>query len=115
MPSPRAVLRDIHDLKLDPTQRHSDIKASGRLRKHADAPELLPVKEEKPAKPALVKLPEPPPPVPVVEVAPPPEPEVVVQVEVPAVDEAKAAPKKAEKPAKKPAEKKEKPEEPPVS
>lgn len=31
MPSPRQVLRDIHDLGLDPTKPHSLIKASGRL------------------------------------------------------------------------------------
>lgn len=31
MPSPRAVLSDIHDLNLDPTVSHRNIKASGRL------------------------------------------------------------------------------------
>jgi len=31
MPSPRAVLSDIHDLGLDPTVSHRNIKASGRL------------------------------------------------------------------------------------
>ncbi len=33
MPSNKAILRDIHDLKLNPNQAHSSIRASGRLRK----------------------------------------------------------------------------------
>lgn len=32
MPSPKAVLRDIHDLKLDPRHPHSAIRHTGRLR-----------------------------------------------------------------------------------
>jgi len=31
MPSPKAVLADIHDLKLDPTKSHNSTKKSGRL------------------------------------------------------------------------------------
>ena len=34
MPAPKAILRDIHDLKLDPTQHHSVFRSSGRLVKH---------------------------------------------------------------------------------
>lgn len=33
MPSPRAVLADIHDLSLDPNKPHSKYRASGRLTK----------------------------------------------------------------------------------
>lgn len=36
MPSSKSVLRDIHDLKLDPSVAHSGVKASGRLKKHDD-------------------------------------------------------------------------------
>lgn len=37
MPSPRAVLADITDLKLDPTKAHRHTKASGRL-SHGTSP-----------------------------------------------------------------------------
>lgn len=60
MPSPRAVLRDINDLKLDPTKAHRSIKASGRLA----VPGIVAIPEheevqklEKPLKSALVELP----------------------------------------------------------
>lgn len=41
MPSPKAVLRDIHDLKLDPKKAHGAIRASGRLRGNVSA--VMPV------------------------------------------------------------------------
>lgn len=59
MPSPRAVLCDIHDLKLDPTKAHRGVKASGRLAALGSAAAAEPEvpKPEKPPKPALVELP----------------------------------------------------------
>jgi len=33
MPSNKAILRDIHDLNLDPNKAHSSIRSSGRLRR----------------------------------------------------------------------------------
>ncbi len=41
MPSPKAVLRDIHDEKLDPTKPHVAIRRSGRLRDaYGDVPSV---------------------------------------------------------------------------
>ncbi len=108
MPSPKAVLRDIHDLKLDPRKAHTAIRVSGRLRKFATVEVAsAPVLKEKPVTtPGLVKLPEP--------VAPPSEPvEVVAEIQQPVQDVAEAAPKK--KPGFKKADKKDKPEEPPAA
>lgn len=47
MPSPKAVLRDIHDLKLDPKQAHSKTKRSGRLRHVVSATVLQPLEVKK--------------------------------------------------------------------
>lgn len=84
MPSPRAVLADIHDLKLDPTKAHSGVKASGRLHKKVTEE----VVDEK-LKNGLVEL-----------------PKAEAKTEV----EAEVAPKKPQPPKKQP--KKEKVEEP---
>jgi len=69
MPSPKAVLRDINDLKLDPKVAHSGTKASGRLKQSSahHVAEPVPVHKEV-VKPALVSLPTPPLPPPVVEI-----------------------------------------------
>ena len=105
MPSPRAVLRDIHDLKLDPTKAHRGIKASGRLAAPGSAAAAEPEapKPEKPLKSALVELPvekdEP--------TAPPAEPVAELAAD------AEPTAKKPPKPGKKKEEKK--PEEPPAS
>lgn len=47
MPSPRAVLADILELKLDPTVAHTTVKSSGRLsgRPVEDAPVVEEVKQ----------------------------------------------------------------------
>jgi hypothetical protein len=51
MPSNKAVLRDIHDLRLDPKKPHRATRASGRLHKGHDKAKqevvnAVPVKEE---------------------------------------------------------------------
>ena len=68
MPSPRAILADIHDLKLNPTKAHAAICASGRLKLQSGIeqvvediiPSIITVDEEQPTilelKPALVIL-----------------------------------------------------------
>lgn len=101
MPSPRAVLCDIHDLKLDPTKAHRDVKASGRLaapESAAAAAKLEVSKPKKSLKTALAEL--------VVKndetKAPSVEPEPVAE---PAAD-AESAAKKLPKPVKKKEEKK---------
>lgn len=87
MPSSKAVLRDIHDLKLDPSVVHNSTKASGRL-KQGDveiaeitvevykAPVTLPAKikrveGKKPIIMEFVKLPESPTPLPTPQVEEP--------------------------------------------
>lgn len=124
MPSPKAVLRDIHDLGLNPKKPYSAIKHTGRLNPGGHAPaavEPAPVVKEKPApKPVEVKKAEP--------VAPPPEPVKKAEPKPEPVAEVKKEEKPVEKPAEKPAKKadkaekkdepkkdEKKPEEPPVS
>lgn len=53
MPSPKAVLRDIADLGLDPTVAHRHTKANGRILGPGE-----PAPAEEPLKLALKKLPE---------------------------------------------------------
>lgn len=106
MPSPRAVLADIHDLNLDPGVAHTGIKASGHLRTSAV---VEPVAELKVAESKAVLKPEPvslPEPVKDVEVEATPD----APTELPATETAEVPKKKGS-----PFKKKDKPEEPPVT
>jgi len=74
MPSPKAVLRDIHDLKLDPKTHHREIARAGRLKhvatsvpapalvvpRHVEEPKV-PVVEADVKKPVKVDPPKSPP------------------------------------------------------
>jgi outer membrane biosynthesis protein TonB len=51
MPSPRSILNDIHDLKLDPKKVHTAMTKSGRLSTNSSKAEKEPVE-----KPGLVFL-----------------------------------------------------------
>jgi outer membrane biosynthesis protein TonB len=89
MPSPRAVLADITDFKLDPTVAHTTIHGTGRLAKPAGHQPVVKVEEHKKPEPkpepkkVEAATPSPPP-------LPAPEPPKAVEVKAP-VEETKAA------------------------
>lgn len=45
MPAPKAVLRDIHDLGLNPKVAHKSVDSNGRIKPPAKAVEVLPAVE----------------------------------------------------------------------